>query len=184
MNLFLAFFAVANAASTFKVNYRNKSFRIMCKVLAFFRLPGIDFYFWPFTIFNENHFQGRSEDGPEEILPEEQEFLCSVAAYYNLAKENSDYPKLPSDVEDFCDWKDGVGSNCKCSDPENFDFDSKKNCDYITAGFEDMPADEKLNAGQECYMALVCDTEYPEGCGFLTNALSFGLIIFCTLLKL
>ena len=123
-----------------------------------------------------------AEDGPEEMPP--QNVMCSFATYINLAKENSDYPKLPSDVEDFCDWKDGVGSNCKCSDPENFDFDSKKNCDYITAGFEDMPADEKLNAGQECLMALVCDTEYPEGCGFLTNALSFGLIIFCTLLKL
>ena len=30
MNLFLAFLAVANAASTFKVNDRNKCFRIMC----------------------------------------------------------------------------------------------------------------------------------------------------------
>ena len=46
-----------------------------------------------------------------------------------------------------------------------------------------------------CYFALVCDSEYPEGCkpniqkdqegnGFLINALSFGLIIFCTFLKL
>ena len=49
---------------------------------------------------------------------------------------------------------------------------------------KDMPADETLNAGQECLLALTCDTEYPEGCGFLTNALSFGLMIFCTLLKL
>ena len=38
------------------------------------------------------------------------DFLCSVAAYYNLAKENSDYPKLPSDVPDMCGEKGDVGS--------------------------------------------------------------------------
>ena len=116
------------------------------------------------------------------MLP--QDFLCSAAAYYNLAKENSDYPKLPSDVEDFCSEKDAVGSSCKCSDPENFDFVSKNVCDVMKTFMKDMPADETLNAGQECLLALTCDTEYPEGCGFLTNALSFGLMMICTLLKL
>ena len=112
--------------------------------------------------------------------------MCSAAAYYNLAKENSDYPKFPSDMisEDFCHEKEVVGSNCKCSDPENFDFVSKKNCDQMKTFVKDMPADETLNAAQECLMALTCDTEYPEGCGFLTNALSFGLMMICTLLKL
>ena len=113
-----------------------------------------------------------------------QDFMCSAAAYYNLAKENKDYPKLPKDVPDFCAEKEAVGPNCKCSDPENFDFADKGTCSYVNAMVKDMPADESLNAGQECLMALVCDTTLPEGCGFLTNALSLGLVIFCTLLKL
>ena len=112
------------------------------------------------------------------------EFLCSAAAYYNLAKENSDYPKLPSIPPDMCGEKSTVGSNCKCSDPENFNFVSKKNCDEFNVMMKDMDDDETLKAGPECFMALICDTTTPEGCGFLTNTLSFGLIIFCTLLKL
>ena len=113
-----------------------------------------------------------------------QDFSCFAAAYYNLAKENSDYPKMPSDMSDICGDKSVVGSDCKCSDPENFNFVDKKVCDTANAIVKDMPADEKIKAAQECLMALVCDTEYPEGCGFLTNALSLGLIILCTLLKL
>ena len=125
-----------------------------------------------------------AEDGPEEMPP--QNVMCSFATYINLAKENSDYPKMPSDTPDFCAEKSVVGSDCKCSDPENFNFVDKKVCDAAKAMAKDMPADEKIHthAGHKCLMALVCDTEYPEGCGFLTNALSLGLIVFCTLLKL
>ena len=96
MNLFLAFLAVANAASTFKVKYGKKKFSsYVPSVLACFRLQGIDFYFWPFIIFDENYFQGRTEDREDFKNTKTlrlKDLLCSVAAYYNLAKENSDYP--------------------------------------------------------------------------------------------
>ena len=96
------------------------------------------------------------------------------------------------DMPDICDDKNTVGSNCKCSDPENFSFASKEVCKYMNKLAQDVPADYTLNAGQDCLLALVCDSTLPEGCGFLTNALgyalsnalSFGLIIICTLLKL
>ena len=48
---------------------------------------------------------------------------------------------------------------------------------YGSQAIEEDPA-------EECYTALICDTPYPEGCGFLANALSLGVIVFCTLLKL
>ena len=53
----------------------------------------------------------------------------------------------------------------------------------MTAAGYGSEANEKYPE-EECYIALICDTPYPEGCGFLANALSLGVIVFCTLLKL
>ena len=56
-----------------------------------------------------------------------------------------------------------MGSNCKRSDPENFDFVSKNVCDGLNASWNPsihlvITPVEPPNAGQECLLAHVCDT--------------------------
>ena len=57
----------------------------------------------------------------------------------------------------------------------------KEICANMKAMYAGYP-EGHLHDAQECWLALTCDD--PEGCGFLTNFLSFGLIVFCSLLKL
>ena len=124
----------------------------------------------------------------------DQDAMCSSTAYCVLSKENSDYPKLSpqqqsymchdkNDTANLTQSRGKIRSNCKYSDPQNFNFVNKELCVMFEEQMTILQDEEPHNTGLECYFALICDSILPEGCGFLTNRFSIWLIVFSTLLK-
>lgn len=120
--------------------------------------------------------------------------LCSSTAYCVLSKENSDYPKLSPQqqsymchdenyVANLTQTRSQIRSNCRYSDPQNFNFVNKGLCVMFEEQMSILQDEKPHNTGLECYFALICDSILPEGCGFLTNCFSIWLIVFSTLLK-
>ena len=124
----------------------------------------------------------------------DQEAMCSSTAYCVLSKENSDYPKLSpqqqsymchdkNDAANLTQTRGKIRSNCKYSDPQNFNFVNKELCVMFEEQMTILQDEEPHNTGLECYFALICDSILPEGCGFLTHRFSIWLIVFSTVLQ-